>query len=107
MKQLQVPLLDILHKTSPTEQVSATLNTLIRHEMDIAPWTDFNYVPRVEFTIAHNNDCIFLKYYVVEVVIKAAYYQPNDPVYKDSCVEFFVAFNNEEDYYNIEFNAIG
>jgi hypothetical protein len=107
MKQLQVPLLDTLHKTSPAEQISIMSNTLSRHEINIAPWPDFNYVPKVEFTIAHNDDCIFLKYYVEEAVIKAAYHKSDDPVYKDSCVEFFIAFDNEEAYYNIEFNAVG
>src|SRR5215213_4766284 len=107
MKQLEAPFLASLNKTSSMEQVSFVLNAQARHSIAIAPWPEYNYVPEVEFSIAHGNDCIFLKYYVSETVAKAMYYQPNDPVYKDSCVEFFIAFNNEEEYYNLEFNAIG
>ena len=49
----------------------------------------------------------FLKFYVVENEVKASYYKPDDPVYKDSCVEFFISFDGDEEYYNLEFNAIG
>ena len=42
-----------------------------------------------------------------KVTIKYTHF--NDPVFKDSCVEFF--FNpfpeHREEYFNIEFNAIG
>jgi hypothetical protein len=107
MKQLEVSLLAQLHKNDSMEETSAILDTLNKQAIDIAPWDDFQYIPNVEFAIAHNNNCIYLKYYVEEAVIKAAYFQVDDPVYKDSCVEFFIAFNNEEEYYNIEFNAIG
>ena len=107
MKKLEVPLLSALNKTSSMQQINASLKQITKHSIAIAPWPDFDYTPRVEFSIAHGNDCIFINYYVEEAVVKATYYNPNDPVYKDSCVEFFIAFNNEEEYYNLEFNAIG
>ncbi len=37
----------------------------------------------------------------------ARYKHINDPVYKDSCVEFFIAFGDEKGYYNFEFNSVG
>lgn len=107
MKELEVPQLPQLNKASSIKQVSEILDQLNKHALDIAPWPAFDYIPKATCTIAHNRDCIFLKYYVEEEVVKAAYYLPDDPVYKDSCVEFFIAFNNEEEYYNLEFNAIG
>jgi len=107
MKQLEVPFFSRLQKASPIEQVSASLDEMIKHPINIAPWPQFNYIPKVEFSIAHSNDCIFLKYYVTEAVVKATYYHSNDPVYKDSCVEFFIAFDEEMKYYNLEFNPIG
>ena len=106
MKQLDVPLLPHLDQGSSIEEVAACLNELPKHAIDIAPWPAFPYVPKVQFSIAHNNECIFLKYSVEEEVLKAVYHIPDDPVYKDSCVEFFIAFD-EEGYYNIEWNAIG
>ena len=93
--------------TSSMEQVSSSLNQLGKELIDIAPWPEYNYIPQVSFSIAHGEDCIFLKFYVAEDVLKASYYKPDDPVYKDSCVEFFISFDGDEEYYNLEFNAIG
>lgn len=107
MKQLEAPLLGNLNRTSSIREISVSLDNILKHPINIAPWPEFKYVPEVYFSIAHNNDCIFIKYYVTEAVVKAAFYKPNDPVYKDSCVEFFIAFNDEQEYYNLEFNATG
>src|SRR5688572_7975442 len=92
---------------SGMHEISETLDALRRHAIDLAPWPEYDYVPEVTFSIAHGNDCIFLKYYVSESVVKARWYKPNDPVFKDSCVEFFISFDNDKDYYNCEFNVIG
>lgn len=51
-------------------------------------WNGLTYEPKVSFSIAYN-DCIFLKYFVNEKYISAKYLNHNNPVYKDSCVEFF------------------
>jgi hypothetical protein len=106
-KSLHVPFMTSLTKTSDLIEISATLNKLEPHKINIAPWSQYDYLPDVTFTIAHANDCIFLKYYVREAVVKAEWYYPNDPVFKDSCVEFFIAFGNDANYYNCEFNVIG
>ena len=37
----------------------------------------------------------------------AVYSNYNDPVYKDSCLEFFVNFNNGDKYMNFEMNSNG
>jgi len=37
----------------------------------------------------------------------AVYTNYNDPVYKDSCLEFFVNFNNGDKYMNFEMNSNG
>lgn len=107
MKTLEVPLLNNLSQKSSLEEISFSLDHLQRHLIGIAPWPKFMYTPKVEFSIAHNNEFIFLKYFIEEEELKAVYHKTNDPVYKDSCVEFFIAWDNEEGYYNIEINAIG
>jgi hypothetical protein len=107
MKKLKAPLLITINKTTAMEQVSSSLDELDKELIDIAPWPEYNYKPGVSFSIAHGDDCIFLKFYVTEDVVKASYFKPNDPVYKDSCVEFFISFDEDEEYYNLEFNAIG
>lgn len=70
-------------------------------------WSDSGYKPAVSFLMAYTADSILLRYNVAESSFKADYHRINEPVYKDSCVEFFIAFNNEPSYYNLEFNALG
>ena len=42
-----------------------------------------------------------------ENTIRAVNTQVNSAVWEDSCVEFFIHFNDEKGYYNFEFNCIG
>lgn len=58
------------------------------------------------FYIAYDDNNIYLKFMVNESNTKAVYTKINQPVWEDSCVEFFISFDNEN-YYNLEFNCIG
>ena len=87
--------------------ISQLLDQSEKHLIDMVPWPDFSDKPKVSFCIAHNGDHIFLKYDVEEKEVLARYWHINDPVFKDSCVEFFIAFDDERDYYNLEFNRLG
>src|ERR1700712_2978261 len=76
----------------------------------IEPWPEYRQyydLPKVSFRIAHGNDCIFIKYDVQEHEVLARYRKTNDPVYRDSCVELFIAFGDDKAYYNLEFNRLG
>jgi hypothetical protein len=103
--------LEVAHLSFPShasfEAISATLDTLQRHKIDQQPWKEFDYQPSVEFSIAHTDSILFLKYFVSESTVRALYSRSNEPVYKDSCVEFFIALNGDARYYNFEFNVIG
>lgn len=107
MKCVQALSLPYVNKLSPLREVSSLLNGMEKNKIETVPWPSFTYKPKVTFTIAYNYDCIFIKYFVQEHSIKVGYVNTNDPVYKDSCVEFFISFNNEASYYNFEFNCIG
>ena len=75
------------------------------HPIDCDNW---NYNVKIEagFSIGHDTENIFLKYSVRESNVRAMYLNSNDPVYEDSCVEFFISFE-KGGYYNLEFNCIG
>jgi len=107
MKQLVVPFTPHLFSDSSPQEASAWLDKLVKNRIDIVPWPEFNYKPEVKFSIAHNNNCLFIKFYVQEQSARAVFRKTNDPVYKDSCVEFFIAFNDETVYYNLEVNILG
>jgi len=88
------------------EQIRHALSDLKTIPIAQVNWEQFSYKPAVGFKIAYTDDGILLNYLVKEEHIKACYTAINSPVYKDSCVEFFISFNGE-DYYNFEFNCIG
>lgn len=70
-------------------------------------WKDrFPYSPLVKSTLWHNGGNLFLSFEVEEEYIAALAEKDNDNVYKDSCVEFFIAFD-DVGYYNIEANCTG
>jgi len=72
-------------------------------------WMKNSYRPEVYIKVCYNNDYIFVKFDVFEEEITARFNSVNDPVYKDSCVEFFInLFPSESNkYFNFEINAIG
>lgn len=67
---------------------------------------DYPYTPKVKFRAAHNDRTLFLKFQVEEDVVKAQVDKDGGEVWTDSCVEFFVTFD-DTGYYNFEFSCIG
>ena len=86
--------------------IEVLLETLSRHSLTYQPWPDYAYKPDVEFSIAYNKAALYLKFFVSEKEAKAVETNTNGKVWKDSCVEFFIAFDNKG-YYNLECNAAG
>ena len=72
-------------------------------------WKENNYKPDVEVKLYYSNENLLVHFRAFEKYITAKYLNINDPVYKDSCVEFFVnLFPDKSDaYFNFEINAIG
>jgi hypothetical protein len=107
MKQLQVPFIAEGEFDGDMAKASAILNRGIQHAVDHLLWSDAADKPVVTFSIAYTAHSILLKYRVKEKYFKADYHNTNDPVFNDSCVELFIAFDNDINYYNFEFNALG
>ncbi len=106
-KHVFVPALDQLAHNASIDDVSAALDQLSRHSIDSAPWHVHSEKPGCSFAIGHQHDHLLLKYYVQESHVLARCTEPNSLVYKDSCVEFFISFSDDEKYYNLEFNCLG
>ena len=105
--ELSVSYLNNVNRETPMDKVSATLNKMERHSIQKIPWPEFSYKPKVTFSIAYAEDSILLKYFVQEKAIRIENHVDNSSVHEDSCVEFFIAFDNDEEYYNLEFNCEG
>lgn len=99
-----------ISKISPKQDFlgyGEALQALPKHFINQVNWADdYPSLPLVYFQIAHTGQSIVLQYHVQEQEIRAEYKIDNQPVYKDSCVEFFLSFDRLH-YYNFEFNAIG
>ncbi|QEM10700.1 carbohydrate-binding family 9-like protein [Mucilaginibacter rubeus] len=107
MKELTVPFLGLISQASPIAHVSYLLDNHEKNHIGMTPWPGNGYKPDVHFAIAFSNDSIFIKYYVSETSVRATYMKPNEPVHKDSCVEFFVSFDEGKGYYSFDFNCAG
>ena len=73
------------------------------------PWDENGYKPKVEIRFLYTESRLCLHYTSYESEIRAIYTNMNEPVYTDSCVEFF--FNpdpeNDDRYFNFEINVLG
>lgn len=107
MKNLRVAFISNDELTDGIAGISSFLNSSEKQTIGNLLWSDNGYKPVVSFAIAYTETSILLKYFVAEKYVKTDYYQINDPVYKDSCVEFFISFGGDKNYYNLEFNLIG
>ena len=106
MKQLSIP--EIVWDNPKVEELSVQFENFSVPSclIDVINWEAYPYCPEVSFRIAHNSEAILLNYRINESDVKAVFDCDNGRVWEDSCVEFFISFN-EESYYNIECNCIG
>ncbi len=103
-KQLNIPYYQT--EQNDIDNLSKILSSNIKHKINNSPW-DYEFSGEVNFNIAYTDAGILLKFDVIEENVLARFTKSNDPVYKDSCVEFFIALDNEAAYYNFEFNCTG
>jgi len=92
----------------PLELVTETLDLEIEPvQVETINWPEYAYKPEVSVQIAYNENELFLQYRVNEQVVKAEITENNGRVWTDSCVEFFLSPEGNDEYYNLEVNCIG
>jgi hypothetical protein len=106
MQQLIIPYLPGMDPQLPPGTVAAKLQALDQYALIHQPWPQYTTDATTRFTIAYTDHGIVLQFGVLEREIRAENKRINSPVYEDSCVEFFIA-TDEDSYYNFEFNCIG
>ena len=75
--------------------------------IDVVNWEEYSYKPEISFRIAYDDDNLYLRYDVKEDCVRAQATENNGQVWLDSCVEFFLSPEGNDDYYNFECNCIG
>ena len=107
MTTLNVPQIKNLEKL-PLSSLKEALETKGgKGKIDLAPWEAFPYKPQVTFDLAAGSLYLFINFNVEENDLKAEFSKTNEPVWQDSCVEFFVADPDGKGYRNFEINCIG
>ena len=92
----------------PLELVAETLDLEITPlQLEMVNWAEFPYKPKVSVQIAWNENELFLRYQVNEQSVKAEITDSNGRVWTDSCVEFFLSMEGNDEYYNLEMTCIG
>ena len=106
-KILSVPKISNSSKANIHELAALIESLGTTNKIDILNWPEYSYQPEVTFQIAHTDDSILLVYHVTEKHVLAKKTRTNSRTHQDSCVEFFVSFEDDPNYYNFEFNGIG
>jgi hypothetical protein len=83
------------------------MNRLDKHPVAVENWDTYPEKPHVSFSISWKDQYLFLKFFVTESNVRGIFSHDYDPVYRDSCVEFFFSTEKNGPYYNIETNCIG
>ena len=109
MKTMYIPKVASAGETVEARLVPALLD---KAEVAFEPircvnWKDYSYCPEVKFRIAHTGDSVLLEYRVKEASVRAVADTDNGRVWEDSCCEFFVRAEDEDEYYNFECNCVG
>ncbi len=95
-------------KEPPLELISETLDLEITPlSLEMVNWEEFPYKPDVSVQIGWNETELFLQYKVKEQSVKGEITDSNGRVWTDSCVEFFLSPDGNDEYYNLEMNCIG
>lgn len=91
------------------EEVSKLMDdaSVAFNPIDVVNWTDFPYCPNVNFRVAHIGEAILVNYKVTEASVRAVAQADQGRVWEDSCCEFFVRAEGEDEYYNFECNCAG
>lgn len=104
MKELEIP---FIQDVETVRDLMKDLKYLPPHTIDRNPWPEYASDCRARFFVAHTGDSFVLKFSVQEKHCKTFIRNINDAVNKDNCVEFFIAFGDDQGYYNLEFNCFG
>ncbi|WP_419803363.1 carbohydrate-binding family 9-like protein [Mucilaginibacter sp.] len=88
------------------DEVDELINRSEKQHINEVCWGKSTIISTVGFVAAYCPQALIIKFYIDESSHQAIYQHPNDPVFKDSCVEFFIAVDGSGNYYNFEFNSL-
>lgn len=107
MKSLKIKYLKELDNVD-IQDANWILKEVDSQYIDNINWPDqFDTLPACNFWIARSVSALYIHFSINEENVQAIYETDHDPVWQDSCVEFFCKIPDSERYINFEFNCIG
>lgn len=103
---LHIPKIDIDGEKT-FSSIEGKLDLLPANKIAHENWTNLNSYPEVAFKVAHDGEEMFLQFKVKEDEVRAVAQGNHTEVWRDSCVEFFISFDDSGYYYNLEQSCIG
>jgi hypothetical protein len=108
MKVQKVVYYEELNQVTVEEAASFMGNLNDFEEINAVNWPDsYALKPDCKFKVARSSNAFLIHFIVNEKQVKAIYSKDQDPVWQDSCVEFFCQLPGKNTYFNFEFNCIG
>ena len=103
MKTIEIPKL-----TTSSDTVGAVRTSGVTAHIDQVNWRDkFPKSVPVSVQLLHDGERLFLYFSIIGEAIRAVNTNDFDPIWEDSCVEFFMQREGEKTYRNFECNPLG
>jgi hypothetical protein len=103
---LQIPYIKA-GTSAPLQELSQLLDQFPSVPLYNHSWPQFQTECEADLRIAHTGRDIMLKFKITNDYFRSSQRKINGEVHLDNCVEFFIAFDQSDTYYNIEFNCLG
>jgi len=107
MKTVNVPLIEELDSLNAEVLANVLEEKADCQCVDQLNWESFPYRPICNFYIARSKSSLYIRYQVSGNCLRAENSKDQEPVWQDSCVEFFTKVPGDDHYFNFEFNCIG
>ena len=105
MSGLKIPHLNVLTVDNPAFAAKRLTASGAMIRIDQINWKDFPHLVEARVYLGYTQEYLWLHYEVFNDYVKAVYRSDQDPVWQDSCVEFFL--RDGAIYHNFEFNSLG
>jgi hypothetical protein len=105
MATTKIPYLEELYFEDPANVPGRLVSTGAVIHIDQINWIQFPHKLDVTVYVGHCNKKLWLHYVVGNDFVRAINHNDQEPVWQDSCVEFFIKLGGE--YRIFEFNSLG
>ncbi len=105
MSGLKIPYLQEMFHENPSTIRKRMVTSGAMINIDKINWEEFPHMLDVKVYLGYCDDRLWLHYAVSNDFVRAVCRHDQEPVWQDSCVEFFVKQNDI--YRNFEFNSLG